>query len=145
MTSADDEKESLDATFVPTTEVNTSLNDYIAFHGMLIAPGAAQRCIESFTGAALFADQSSYDDGAEPKNFDYNRTPLRFTLWSYYVLAALSLTSLCTLLGQTKLLTVIDHKNLGFKEGQGECVDSIAIPNFAYSGICDILRHPEIK
>jgi hypothetical protein len=116
---------------VRMTVANPPLSDYIAFHGMLISPPSAQRCIDSFNGVVLFADQSTYDNRMDLKYFDFNRTRLPLTIWSYYVLVAFSLTGLCSLLGQTKLLTCNDAENKECRADDEKevAVDSIEIQN----------------
>lgn len=129
MTLGRDGRERLNTSPAPRQVANPSLSDYIAFHGMLISPGAAQRCIDSFNGVVLFADQATYNNRSDLKNFDFNRTPFPLSLWSYYLLVAFSLTGLCSVLGQTKLLRCNDKENKEFSAGEEEGVDSIDIQN----------------
>jgi hypothetical protein len=123
------DNQGLNASFAHRSAVNPPLTDYIAFHGMLISPAGARRCVDSFNGVVLFAEQAAYDNHSDLKNFDYNRTPLRLTVWSYYLLVAFSLTGLCSLLGQTRLLISIDSEDTVFFAGEEEAVDSIEIQN----------------
>ena len=84
-----------------TTTTAPSLDEYKCFHGMLCKPGTANRCIESFNGVALFADQKEYygngndDDDINNlnhlSNFDFNNNTaevgsgLPFNIWTYYL------------------------------------------------------------
>jgi hypothetical protein len=96
----------------PKTGVVPSAEDYKAFHGMVCGLSASKRCIDSFDGCAIFADRSEIESDKDISNFDYLRTwPLGFNLLSYYFLVVLSLTGLCTLLGNTQLLVVRDENH----------------------------------
>jgi hypothetical protein len=84
-----------------------SLKDYTNFHGMLCSVGTARRCIQSFNGVAIFADQSIYnDDNTDLSTVDYNKKGalLGLSVLNYYLLVLFSLTGACTLLGQTEFL-----------------------------------------
>ncbi len=72
---------------------------------MLIAPGPAQRCIESFNGRILFMPSNySRDASTFPAAGLRSRWEPSLTLMTYYLLVLASLTGLSTLLGQTDVL-----------------------------------------
>lgn len=82
-----------------------SLTEYERFHGMLVGPGSAQRCIESFNGRILFMPSSySRDADSFPAKGRSPWEPSTLNLFTYYLLVLFSLTGLSTLLGQTSVL-----------------------------------------
>lgn len=90
-----------------------SIEDYTKFHSMLCEPGISQRCIDSFTGCAVFASQKEYAAVANLETVDYNCTPIRLSLFTYYWLVLVSFTGLSTILGATHVMLVRDE-NLTF-------------------------------
>ena len=105
-----------------------SLKDYIDFHGMLCNPKAAIRCIRSFEdGTALFANQEEYGTAiagnSNLSNFDLNAMPIGLNLLTYYLLVLLSLTGLCSILRQTKIIKAIEYKpSTDNKDNQSEVI-----------------------
>jgi hypothetical protein len=94
---------------------------------MLCSFACAQRCINSFDGVALFADQSTYDKIDRHDNqcmavWDYNNKPLpiRLNVVNYYLLVLLSLTGLCSLIGKTKILLAEDSLEIPYNSNEGE-------------------------
>jgi hypothetical protein len=109
--------------------IQPTIKDYIAFHGMLCYPSQARKCVDSFTGAILFADQSVYDklmkweleqkkkgdvslllDTSTSVVFDklfspvdFSRNVLPLSVPTYYLLVLATWTGLCTWLGCTTL------------------------------------------
>lgn len=83
-----------------TVEKKTSnvptMNDYRHFHGMLCRPSTAFRCIQSFTGSALFMPAGG-EHSIEP--FDYTSL---LNVATYYTLVFISCTGLLSLLGCTQ-------------------------------------------
>ena len=84
--------------------LTASCSEYHRFHGMLIGPAGARRCIESFNGTILFmpasCNQSAFEVSAE--RLPYEVTTL--TMAKYYLLVIASFTGLCSLLRQTETL-----------------------------------------
>jgi hypothetical protein len=107
---------------------------------MLCGTAAAERCIKSFDGVALFADQSAYNAANSESNclmaFDYNIRSIfpSLTVWSYYLLVVFSFTGICTLFGQTRLLKVADDLDAPFNEEEtnegvsSEVAENLRIP-----------------
>lgn len=96
-----------------------TLAEYTRFHGMLISPGPAQRCIDSFTGKILFMP-SSYSRGfdtcplSDPKKSSQWQVPA-INLSSYYCLVLSSLTGLSSALGMTETIDSrddLDHDSV---------------------------------
>ncbi|KAG7351164.1 hypothetical protein IV203_010524 [Nitzschia inconspicua] len=88
-----------------------SLTDYTNFHGMLCRVGTARRCIQSFDGVALFADQSTYhrnDHDLSSVDYKHKGILLGLSVVNYYLLVLFSLTGACTLVGRTKFLAMQD-------------------------------------
>jgi len=84
-----------------------TLKDYERFHGMLVGPSAAQRCIASFSGRILFMpsrysrDKHTFpSDGSGMSKWEVTS----LNLFSYYGLVVASLTGLSTLLGCTETI-----------------------------------------
>jgi hypothetical protein len=99
-----------------------SLGDYKRFHGMLCGVRTAKKCIQSFDGVVLFADQTFYDDETRSlSTVDYNSKDIppfmSLNVWSYYLLVLFSMTGLCTLLGQTRMLYMSDTIDIRFEKG----------------------------
>ena len=86
-----------------------SFEEYTKFHSMLCEPGTSQRCIDSFTGCAVFASQREYETVGNLETVDYNCTPIRLSLFTYYWLVLVSFTGLSTLLGATHVMLVRDE------------------------------------
>jgi hypothetical protein len=102
-----------------------SLTDYTNFHGMLCHVETARRCLTSFNGVALFADQSFYNlhtgdtTASSFASVDYNNEklfPLGLTVMNYYLLVLFSLTGPCTLCGQTRVLRAEEGLNEMFQQ-----------------------------
>ncbi len=77
---------------------------------MLVGPGTAQRCIDSFNGRILFMP-SSYARDAATFPLNGERSPWEaasLSLLTYYLLVAVTLTGLSTLLRQTAVLDARD-------------------------------------
>jgi hypothetical protein len=77
---------------------------------MLVGPGVAQRCIETFNGRILFMS-SGYSRDAASFPLDGAPSPWEvasLSLVTYYLLVAVSLTGLSTLLRQTAVLDARD-------------------------------------
>lgn len=90
------------------SESSQQMLDYWRFHGMLVGPAAARRCVKSFDGVILFMP-STYDPAAFQAEDAAQNVSLPFevrtlTLLKYYALVLWSLTGLCTLLRQTRTL-----------------------------------------
>jgi len=85
---------------VPQTKpAAASLEDFTNFHGMLIAPSGATKCIDAFDGGSIIFMPSHYTQ-QNFRLFDV-RTKAALTVATYYLLVILSLTGLSTLLGLT--------------------------------------------
>eukprot|EP00967_Tisochrysis_lutea_P079092 scaffold108045_cov40-Tisochrysis_lutea.AAC.1 len=85
-----------------------SLTDYRHFHGMLIGPAAAARCVRSFNGRVLFMpahrakDPKAFDGAPDRAScFDFSRG---LTLFGYFALVVASFTGLSTLLQCTETM-----------------------------------------
>ena len=80
---------------------------------MLIGPGAARRCIESFNGRILFIPSNySLKSTSFPSSGRSQFEPTRLNLFWYYLLVVASLTGFSTLAGQTTVLDarVVDER-----------------------------------
>jgi hypothetical protein len=96
-------------------------------HRMLIAPGLAKRCIESFNGRVLFMPSSYSRDAATfPAGGLHSRWEPSLTLTTYYLLVVASLTGLSTLLGQTTVLGTRSGERQRAVRGSERCAHSLA-------------------
>lgn len=84
--------------------------EFQAFHGMICSPASAQKCVDYFDGAALFASQRDYEN-KDLSSLDFMRTPIQLNLWTYYALVLFSGTGILSLLGKTKA-TLIQEENV---------------------------------
>ena len=90
---------------------------------MLIAPGPAQRCIESFNGRILFMPSSYSRDAATfPAAGLRSRWEPSLSLTTYYLLVLASLTGLSTLLGQTDVLGAAAQRRRAVRGAERCCV-----------------------
>jgi len=105
-----------------------SLLIYGRFHGMIIGPVAAKRCIESFTGRVLSLP-STYlhnSDAFPARGLSPWDTPL--SLSKYYFEALFSLTGLSTLLCLTDIVEACDLDDLDSHRSPSHFLKSAIVP-----------------
>mmetsp|Transcript_25205 Transcript_25205/g.37114 ORF Transcript_25205/g.37114 Transcript_25205/m.37114 type:complete len:231 (-) Transcript_25205:142-834(-) len=104
--------------------IGATLADYERFHGMLIGPRAARRCIQSLNGRILFMPSTynrDIDETLSPtflSRWEYSPNCVsrwnvkKLTSWTYYALVLASFTGLSTFLGLTDVIDAREYKNL---------------------------------
>jgi hypothetical protein len=89
--------------------------DYTYFHGMLLGPKRAQRCINSFNGTILFMPHdyvprdTGRDNRIDKSLAAYDCSPPFLSLTLYYLLVLISFTGFSTICGWTRFLCAEEY------------------------------------
>ena len=91
------------------TPSRASMKEFINFHGMLISPSSASRCVSSIDGVVLFMPTNYRDRGIAAFDVTYLNT------LTYYLLVIFSLTGLSTALRLTDFLEAAENLRDGLE------------------------------
>mmetsp|Transcript_43565 Transcript_43565/g.102380 ORF Transcript_43565/g.102380 Transcript_43565/m.102380 type:complete len:231 (-) Transcript_43565:329-1021(-) len=110
-----------------------SLEEFKSFHGMLVSPPAAQRCIRDFNGCILFMPHTY---GRDVETFPVQgKSPFEVTvlnLFTYYLLVLATNTGLSTLVQQTDF--VDSRETSDFVQAEPFWVDPLALEYISRHG-----------